>query len=383
MPDGSDARRLTDHGPQLPTSIPQFSPDGAFITYGSAENGVAGLSIIAMATDGSDPEVLVDGEVLGFSWQPVPDPTSDVPQQTERDRTHQMGSMKTSGSGSPSATSRASPAVFAPGVDGHGLRGDEDRATSGAPRLGDGLQSSPSTCTGDGVADRRSDRSSATRSARRSRRPTSTATGPTSCSSRTSSSPSRVSGSTTCGRSRPEVVARDGRAAGIPGRRDSTPGPSRSSGSAATRSTRTRSAARTPPGRPRPDPDLRVPGAGRLAGLRLAGDRDVVRAQCRRDRSRRRPRRTFEEPVGPGPPSFARATAALRRPPPARSAAGLAVSASTSSFRTSMPRSVGISAPSSVAGADRSRGTAATFSGSTHDDGTPSRIRRRRNTSSR
>lgn len=80
--DGSDVRRLTDHGSQFTNIDPQFSPDGAFIAYGSAENGVVGLSIIAMPTDGSDPEVLVEGEVLGFSWQPVPDPTSDLPQQT-------------------------------------------------------------------------------------------------------------------------------------------------------------------------------------------------------------------------------------------------------------------------------------------------------------
>ena len=57
--DGSDVRRLTDHGSQFTNIDPQFSPDGAFITYGSAENGVVGLSIIAMATDGSDPEVLI------------------------------------------------------------------------------------------------------------------------------------------------------------------------------------------------------------------------------------------------------------------------------------------------------------------------------------
>jgi hypothetical protein len=80
--DGSNVRRLTHHGSQFTNIDPQFSPDGAFITYGSAGNGVVGLSIIAMATDGSDPEVLIEGEVLGFSWQPVPD-ASDLPQQTE------------------------------------------------------------------------------------------------------------------------------------------------------------------------------------------------------------------------------------------------------------------------------------------------------------
>lgn len=81
--DGSNVRRLTHQGSQFTNIDPQFSPDGAFITYGSAKNGVVGLSIIAMATDGSEPEVLIEGEVLGFSWQPVPDATSDVPQQTE------------------------------------------------------------------------------------------------------------------------------------------------------------------------------------------------------------------------------------------------------------------------------------------------------------
>jgi lipoprotein LpqB-like beta-propeller protein/WD40 repeat protein len=70
--DGSNVRRLTQHGSQFTNTDPQFSPDGAFITYGSAENGVAGTSIVAMATDGSGPQVLVEGDVLGFSWQPVP-----------------------------------------------------------------------------------------------------------------------------------------------------------------------------------------------------------------------------------------------------------------------------------------------------------------------
>jgi Lipoprotein LpqB beta-propeller domain/WD40-like Beta Propeller Repeat len=81
--DGSDVRRLTDHGSRFTNIDPQFSPDGAFITYGSAENGVVGLSIMAIPTGGSDPEVLVEGEVIGFSWQPVPDAPSDLPQQTE------------------------------------------------------------------------------------------------------------------------------------------------------------------------------------------------------------------------------------------------------------------------------------------------------------
>ena len=80
--DGSNVRRLTHHGSQFTNIDPQFSPDGALITYGSAENGVVGLSIIAMATDGSDPEDLIEGDVLGFSWQPVPY-ASDLPQQTD------------------------------------------------------------------------------------------------------------------------------------------------------------------------------------------------------------------------------------------------------------------------------------------------------------
>jgi hypothetical protein len=69
--DGSNVVRLTDDGPRFTNLDPQFSPDGTAITYEAAENGGVG-PVVTMATDGKNPEVLVKGQVLGFSWQPLP-----------------------------------------------------------------------------------------------------------------------------------------------------------------------------------------------------------------------------------------------------------------------------------------------------------------------
>ena len=151
--DGSDVRRLTDHGSQFTNIDPQFSPDGAFITYGSAENGIAGLLIIAMATDGSDPEVLVEGEVLGFSWQPVPDPTSDVPQQTEPPTPNPSdGVDEDIGLGFPVCNVTRVAGVFAPGVDGTAWVATKT-GDLGCPPLGDGMQVVAVDVSGDGEAD--------------------------------------------------------------------------------------------------------------------------------------------------------------------------------------------------------------------------------------
>jgi hypothetical protein len=151
--DGSDVRRLTDHGSQFNSIDPQFSPDGAFITYGSAENGVVGLSIIAMATDGSDPEVLVEGEVLGFSWQPVPDSTSDLPQQTKSPtRSPSDGVGEDIGLGFPVCNVTSVAGMFASGVDGTAWVATKTGDLV-CPSLGDGMQVVAVDVSGDGVAD--------------------------------------------------------------------------------------------------------------------------------------------------------------------------------------------------------------------------------------
>jgi lipoprotein LpqB-like beta-propeller protein len=179
--DGSNVRRLTHHGSQFTNIDPQFSPDGAFMTYGSAENGVVGLSIIAMATDGSDPEVLIEGDVLGFSWQPVPDAPSAVPQPTESPTPIPSdGAGDDIGLGFPVCNVSSVAGVFATGVDGTAWVATKTEDV-GCPSLGEGVQVVAVDVSGDELADTSFGPLQCDRGARRSRRPTSTATGPTSC----------------------------------------------------------------------------------------------------------------------------------------------------------------------------------------------------------
>jgi hypothetical protein len=68
--DGSNVQRLTDDGPKFTNLDAAYSPNGSKITYEHPENGGVG-PIIVMNADGTDPRILVDAQVLGFSWQPV------------------------------------------------------------------------------------------------------------------------------------------------------------------------------------------------------------------------------------------------------------------------------------------------------------------------
>lgn len=68
--DGSDVVRLTDGGPNDANLNPLFSPDGTRIAYMATGSGNAN-PIVEIQIDGSDPKILVDGEVLGFSWAPA------------------------------------------------------------------------------------------------------------------------------------------------------------------------------------------------------------------------------------------------------------------------------------------------------------------------
>jgi len=70
--DGSNVRRLTNDGPQFTNLNATYAPDGRSIVFEAARNGGTG-PMIQMGIDGSNPHVLVDGQVLGFSWQAVPD----------------------------------------------------------------------------------------------------------------------------------------------------------------------------------------------------------------------------------------------------------------------------------------------------------------------
>jgi hypothetical protein len=70
--DGPNVRRLTNNGPQFTNLDATYAPDGRSIVYEAARNGGTG-PIIQMGIDGSDPHVLVHGQILGFTWQAVPD----------------------------------------------------------------------------------------------------------------------------------------------------------------------------------------------------------------------------------------------------------------------------------------------------------------------
>jgi hypothetical protein len=76
--DGSNVRRQTDDGPDVYNLDAQFSPDGTAITYEASKNGGPG-SVVVMNADGSHARTLVPGEVLGFSWQPVPNASKEEP----------------------------------------------------------------------------------------------------------------------------------------------------------------------------------------------------------------------------------------------------------------------------------------------------------------
>jgi hypothetical protein len=79
--DGTDVRRLTDGGSDATNLYAEWSPDATKIAYLAGVTGGPG-SLVVMNADGSDPTVLVEGEVLGISWQPLPataDPVEPSP----------------------------------------------------------------------------------------------------------------------------------------------------------------------------------------------------------------------------------------------------------------------------------------------------------------
>jgi TolB protein len=69
--DGTNVRRLTDGGSDATNLNPQWAPDGSKIAYEAGVTGGPG-PLVVINPDGSDPVTLVDGEVLGLSWQPLP-----------------------------------------------------------------------------------------------------------------------------------------------------------------------------------------------------------------------------------------------------------------------------------------------------------------------
>lgn len=78
---GGNVARLTNGDADSTNLDAQYSPDGGSITYEAAKNGGVG-PIVEMNPDGTDPHVLVQVDVLGFSWEPVtsaePSPLDEV-----------------------------------------------------------------------------------------------------------------------------------------------------------------------------------------------------------------------------------------------------------------------------------------------------------------
>lgn len=88
--DGSDVRRLTNGGVTMTNLNPSFSPDGRSVTYEAAPKGGTG-PMIEVDPDGSNPRVLVRGQVLGFSWQGLPETGTSTPSDETVIETHDLG----------------------------------------------------------------------------------------------------------------------------------------------------------------------------------------------------------------------------------------------------------------------------------------------------
>jgi len=156
--DGSNVVRLTDDGPRFTNLDAQFSPDGTMITYEAAENGGVG-PVVLMAADGSDPEVLLKGEVLGFSWQPlpasvVPEPTPGETVVPEPTLTESLSADDTQDVGLGFSVCNVSTVsgAFNTGVSGTAFV-ETKAGDTGCPRLGDGFQLVAVDVSGDGLAD--------------------------------------------------------------------------------------------------------------------------------------------------------------------------------------------------------------------------------------
>jgi hypothetical protein len=75
--DGTDVHRLTNGGDRNTNLYPQWAPDGTKIAYLAGITGGPG-ALVVINTDGSNPVELVESEVLGISWQPLPATNTSV-----------------------------------------------------------------------------------------------------------------------------------------------------------------------------------------------------------------------------------------------------------------------------------------------------------------
>lgn len=145
--DGSNVQRLTNDGRSFTNLDPQFSPDGSMITYEAAKNGGVG-SVIAMAANGTDPYVLIEGDVLGFSWQPVPEGGGVSPLPS---RSPTVG--EDIGLGFPVCNVTSVSGVFAPGTSGKAFVATKTGDAGMCPEGGRAFQVVAVDVSGDGLAD--------------------------------------------------------------------------------------------------------------------------------------------------------------------------------------------------------------------------------------
>jgi len=156
--DGTEVRRLTNGGNRSTYLYPQWSPDGTKIAYLAGVTGGPG-SVVVMNADGSDPVELVDGDILGISWQPlpaaiVPEPSpgeSVVPEPTPTE-SPSPDDIQDIGLGFPVCDVSSVSGTFGTGASGTAFVATKAGDT-GCPRLGDGFQLVAVDVSGDGLAD--------------------------------------------------------------------------------------------------------------------------------------------------------------------------------------------------------------------------------------